>query len=75
MDNFRNYLRIKEAADLLGVSQTTLRNWDRDGKIPTRRHPMNGYRLYRRSDLEIILRKIERSEKQVRKGTKRTVAS
>jgi hypothetical protein len=31
------------------------------GKIATYRHPMNGYRLYRMSDLEALLVSIEHS--------------
>ena len=38
---------IKEAAGVLGVSEVTLRRWDEAGKFPARRHPINGYRLYR----------------------------
>lgn len=41
-------LTIKAAADVLGVSEQTLRRWDRAGKLRPTRHPMNGYRLYRR---------------------------
>jgi hypothetical protein len=42
---------IKEAADLLGVAEVTLRRWDDAGKFPARRHPINRYRLYRMVDL------------------------
>jgi excisionase family DNA binding protein len=49
------YLTVAEAASVLGVSTSTLRNWDRSGKLKARRHPINRYRLYRRSDLEAIL--------------------
>jgi len=41
-------LTIKMAAALLGVSEQTLRRWDKAGKFRARRHPMNGYRLYPR---------------------------
>jgi excisionase family DNA binding protein len=41
-------ITIKEAASLLGVSEPTLRRWDRLGKLQARRHPVNGYRLYER---------------------------
>lgn len=41
-------LTIKAAAELLGVCEQTLRRWDRGGKLPAKRHPMNGYRLYSR---------------------------
>lgn len=39
-------LTIGKAAEVLGVSVSTLRNWDRDGKLPAARHPINQYRLY-----------------------------
>jgi excisionase family DNA binding protein len=57
----QDYLRVKEAAKLLGVAPNTLRNWERSGKIVTHRHPVNGYRLYKKSDLEAILVATERS--------------
>lgn len=48
------FLQIAEAARLLGVSASTLRNWDRSGKLKARRHPLNGYRVYSRTDLRAI---------------------
>jgi len=57
----RDYLRISEAADYLGVSPNTLRNWERAGKIAAHRHPMNRYRLFRRQDLDSLLRQVERN--------------
>lgn len=56
-----NYLRISGAAELLGVSRQTLRNWEEQGKLRVFRHPMNGYRLYLKRDVEKLLEKIERS--------------
>ena len=53
--NLRQYMMISEAAELLGVSAGTLRNWDAAGKLVPVRNPMNRYRLYRRQDLEKIL--------------------
>lgn len=57
----QDYVQIKAAATLLGVSVNTLRNWERAGKISVYRHPINGYRLYKRSDLEAILASIASS--------------
>lgn len=54
----QDYIQIKAAATLLGVSVNTLRNWERAGKIPVYRHPINGYRLYKKSDLEAIIASI-----------------
>lgn len=56
------YLQIKAAAAYLGISQNTLRNWERAGKIVTYRHPINGYRLYKQSDLAHILAAITPSD-------------
>jgi MerR family transcriptional regulator, copper efflux regulator len=53
------YLSVKEAAQYLGVSPATLRNWDRAGKLTPARHPLNDYRLYRQEDLEQILLEAE----------------
>ena len=60
-ESLKDYLRIGEAAEFLGVSPNTLRNWGRSGKIATYRNPVNGYRLFRKSDLERLLRQIRRS--------------
>ena len=60
MERLDDCLRIQEAAAFLGVAPNTLRNWGREEKIPEFRHPVNGYRLYRRSDLEEVLRQVSR---------------
>lgn len=54
-------MRVKEAAEFLGVSELTIRNWDKKGKLPAHRHPANNYRLYRMADLEKITNKIEKN--------------
>jgi excisionase family DNA binding protein len=53
-----DYLTVGEAAEALGVSAATLRNWDKAGKLKPHRHPVNRYRLYRRSQLEKLLDQI-----------------
>ncbi len=67
MTKLRDYLRISEAADYLGVSPNTLRNWERAGKITAHRHPMNRYRLFRQQDLDSLLRQVERTPRMGRK--------
>jgi DNA-binding transcriptional MerR regulator len=61
--NIQDYLKIKAAAAFLGVSVNTLRNWERAGKLATYRHPINSYRLYKKSDLEGLLAAIQRSDR------------
>ena len=53
--SFADYLTVGEAADFLGVSPWTLRNWDNSGKLQPSRHPVSDYRMYLRSDLEALL--------------------
>jgi DNA-binding transcriptional MerR regulator len=60
MPKLDGYLHIKDAAEYLGVSPNTLRNWGRNGKLNERRHPINGYRLYAKRELDALLRKAER---------------
>jgi excisionase family DNA binding protein len=56
MEKLSDYLMVAEAAAILGVSQTTVRKYASQGKIPVHTHPGNGYRLFKRSDLENFLR-------------------
>ncbi|MDP2641947.1 MAG: helix-turn-helix domain-containing protein [bacterium] len=69
------YFSIKEAAEILGVSPLTLRNWDKSGKFKAQRHPMNNYRVYKLSALEEIISDIEggtnrsNAEKKIKKLT------
>ncbi len=70
MDNLQDYMLIKEAAQFLGVSPGTLRNWERRGQIKTHRHPVNGYRLYKREDLEALLKLVMQSPKKQSKHIK-----
>lgn len=51
-------LTIKAAAEVLGVSEQTLRRWDKAGKLRAKRHPMNGYRLYPRREVLELRRQI-----------------
>jgi len=60
MQNLRDFITIRQAADLIGVSPATLRNWDRSGKLKAARNPMNRYRLYRREDIEALLARVQR---------------
>src|SRR5204863_5416667 len=59
--NFAAYRTVGEAAEYLGVSTATLRNWDKAGKLKPRRHPQNGYRIYLHEDLEAVLRSADLS--------------
>jgi len=68
-ENNKKYYTIKGAAELLGVSPITLRNWDKKKKLLAYRHPINNYRIYKSDQLELLRRKIE-SSRQRRARTK-----
>lgn len=61
MAKLNEYVKTAEAAAILGISQNSLRGWTDAGKIRCHRNPANGYRLFRRSDLEKFLRTVEAS--------------
>ncbi len=65
------YLTIKQASGILGVSPLTLRNWDKNGKLKAYRHPMNNYRVYKIEDLETVLEEIKTGTGLRKKITKR----
>ena len=50
-----DYLTVGDAASYLGVANCTLRRWDAAGKLKARRHPVTGFRLYLREELDMIL--------------------
>ena len=60
MTKLSEFVKTAEAAEILGVSPNTLRAWAKAGKIPVRRNPANGYRLFKRADLEKFLAKLDR---------------
>lgn len=55
MTKISDFLQISEAAEYLGVSPNTLRNWENAGKITAHRHPVNDYRLFKKEDLDTLL--------------------
>jgi excisionase family DNA binding protein len=64
MKKLTDYVKTAEAADILGVSQNTLRKWAAAGAIPMHRNPANGYRLFKRSDLDKFLKTVEQPVKR-----------
>ena len=67
MEKLSDFLRISEAAEYLGVSPNTLRNWVNAGKINAVRHPVNDYRLFKRQDLDSLLRRVSGATKKTPK--------
>ena len=66
------YLTVKEAAEYLGVSPNTLRNWGKEGKVPIHRNPINNYRLFKIADLDALVKKIDKTAKRKSVDTRRS---
>jgi len=62
MAKISEFLTIGEASAYLGVSKVSLRRWDRAGMLKARRHPISGYRLYLRSELDGFLSQLCEAE-------------
>ena len=54
----KEFITIKEAAEILSVSRDTLRRWDKAGKLKTKRHPMNNFRIYDPTEDETLRKAI-----------------
>ena len=57
MTKLSEYMHTSEAAEYLGVHHNTIRKWAARGDIPMHRNPVNGYRLFKRYDLDKFLKK------------------
>jgi len=59
MNKLSDFMKIADAAEYLGVSTNTLRNWETAGKILAHRHPVNRYRLFKKEELDELLNRAE----------------
>ncbi|RMG27427.1 MAG: MerR family DNA-binding transcriptional regulator [Bacteroidetes bacterium] len=66
------YYKVSEVANLVGVSAETVRRWDKSGKFPSQRHPINNYRVYSEEQVVSLLEDLQltfqygKKEKEVR---------
>ena len=51
------YLTVKEAAEMIGISLSTLRAWDKTGKLKAKRDKKNNYRSYRIPEIESFMKR------------------
>jgi len=56
-----DYLTVIQAAKYIGVSPNTIRNWEGNGIVKVYRHPINKYRIYKKSELDELLQSLESS--------------
>ncbi|MFN7840800.1 MAG: MerR family transcriptional regulator [Pirellula sp.] len=67
MTKLSEYMHTAEAAEYLGVHHNTIRNWAARGELPMHRNPVNGYRLFKRTDLDKLLSKVAKPVKTTSK--------
>ena len=65
MNTFGQYLTVQDASKRLGVSVSTLRNWDKSGKLKSQRNPYNDYRLYSLEDINSILQTLQSGREKI----------
>lgn len=54
MEIDNEFLSISEAVQVLGVTESTLKRWHRNGKIPVTQDPLTNARMYSPEDIEKI---------------------
>ena len=59
MEKMKNFLTSGEVAKIIGISEGTLRNWNKNGKlIPHHINPINGYKYYTEIQIQQFLTKL-----------------
>lgn len=53
------YIKVGQAAKMIGVSNETLRRWDKSGKFESVRHPINNYRVYPESNVLSLVEELQ----------------
>ncbi len=53
------FITTKQAAEILNIHPTTLRRWEKTSKLRAHRNELNGYRQYRKADIDAVLRGLE----------------
>ncbi|KKN71697.1 hypothetical protein LCGC14_0417630 [marine sediment metagenome] len=53
------YLGVLEVAHILGVSESTVRRYTKNGIIKVTRHPISNFRLYKRADVDDVLSRLK----------------
>jgi excisionase family DNA binding protein len=59
----KDWISLKEAADIMGVHPSTIRLWSDKGILPVYRTP-GGHRRYRRADVELWVEHVRRDRLQ-----------
>jgi DNA (cytosine-5)-methyltransferase 1 len=51
----KDVLSLSEASEITGKSKSTLRRWDKKGILNAVREPVSNYRIYKKSDVQLLM--------------------
>ena len=72
MTKLSEYLHTAQAAEYLDVHHNTIRNWAARGELSMHRNPVNVYRLFKRADLDMLLKKVAKPVKPTLRTSENT---
>lgn len=58
MTDIKTYT-VGEVAKIFGVNAETIRRWDKSGKLPSKRHPINNYRVYTQQQIDGLMKEFD----------------
>lgn len=58
-NDMERYLTVSQVAKILDISSETLRRWDRNGKVVSKRHPINNYRVYSEEQVNSLVEELQ----------------
>jgi len=58
MSKSTDYLTTAETPEYLGIHRNTTRKWAARGMVPSYRNPVIGYRLFKRTDWDMLLERV-----------------
>ncbi len=65
-----SFISISDAAEIIGVNKETLRRWDKTGKFPSSRNPINNYRVYPLDKVNSFVKELQLQYTPERKNVK-----
>ncbi len=58
------FVLVKEGAELLGLCPNTIRSLGASGKLTEYRHPISDYRMFKKDDIEGLLKRLTEPVRQ-----------
>ncbi|MBS1532412.1 MAG: MerR family transcriptional regulator [Bacteroidetes bacterium] len=59
------FVKVGQAAKELNINPETLRRWDKSGKFPSMRHPINNYRVYSEAQMIDLISELKSHKESI----------